>query len=211
MKNLIKNFLFSYLFIFNAISSNHMLDQRDERKISFSPTINLSEKPGLDTEDQDKLKLSYAKHLYVDETFLSLKDKEIIGQLTSLKTLSLVNCGLGNNDLVYFLSLPKLKTLNISYNQFDTKFLASINKVSNVKSLICWGNTIGSHGLEKIRTLMPNLNDLNIEACKLEDDALDILQTFPKLNKLIIKRNNFSKSGLYDFLIKKPESLKIFY
>ncbi|EAY24529.1 leucine-rich repeat domain-containing protein [Microscilla marina] len=140
----------------------------------------------------------------LDLSELLMEKPPVIGKLDNLKSLTMHNCGLGNNNLAFLKTLKNLRHVDFSYNYLtDLSSFSSLSKLTSfyvannhlpdltslkhfpqLEALQLQNNEI--HELDGIEHLS-NLRHLNLEGNLL--DELDPLQHLPQLELLSVKDN----------------------
>jgi hypothetical protein len=161
---------------------------------------------------------------------LSPNDLAMFGSLTSLKELSLLECGItdegvkrlahlvnlerlelvGNNltdaGLEQLKGLTKLQKLTVSGNEITDAGLVHLKSLTALKTLRALGSVkITDKGLAHLESLK-NLEELDVSGDALTGSGLDHLKKLPKLEELALRNNRIRNAELVH--LKNIKNLK---
>jgi len=124
-----------------------------------------------------------------------------LARMRTLRVLYLYSCSITDVMLAGLVSIPHLKTIDISGGiGFDTgitdKGLEALSKITSLESVHLAGGRYTDKGLEYLSQLK-NLKRLEIpNNRKFTDEGLKYLSQLPNLEELLLSGNNLTKSGI---------------
>ncbi|KAG4156880.1 hypothetical protein ERO13_D02G025866v2 [Gossypium hirsutum] len=127
----------------------------------------------LHIQDGTQLRLTNLEELYLGGNLFRNNTISFLQGLSSLKSLTLTNNhlqgSLDTKDGGRKLELTHLEELNLDGNLFNTSVFASLNKLSNLKSLSIWDNGLkGSIDMKDLEAFI-NLRELDMGGNELKD------------------------------------------
>lgn len=194
MKNLILGVLFVFGFVTTVYASNGFVDLEDQDEI---PTTYAGDQNSLSDEIKEELRTNRGiKGFMFNQTPLAKDELQLIGSRDDLELLSVLSCGLRRGDLKHFTSLNALQELDISHNNFTPEDLKDLSCLSNLNVFHCSGIFLEDSGMQFLSKKLSCVKDLNVSACQLSDYSLGLLLTLPRLEKVFLSGNKFSKKEM---------------
>ena len=110
-------------------------------------------------------------------------------------------------DMALFGRLLDLEKVFFLGSNFTDEFLAQLSELKKLKTITVQNSEITVETLKMFATY-PELTSLDLRRnLKLDNDAMETIQTFPKLEKLYVYYNSLSNSGMNK--ISKAQTLKV--
>lgn len=126
--------------------------------------------PLYDADLPHLLRFTQLRDLYLDHSFVSDAGMEVISQLQSLETLSLVDTEITDDALAWLATLPKLRHLELSET------------------------AVTDFGLEALSE-MATLEEITLDRCAVTDAGVAILAQLPSLRKVSLNFTPLSDAG----------------
>ena len=111
------------------------------------------------------------------------------------------------DDMKLFGRLLDLESVVFLGAHFNDEYLAQLSELKKLKEITVQNSAITVETLKMFATL-PELTSLDLRRdLELDNAAMDVIQTFPKLEKLAVLYNKLSNSGMRR--ISKSQTLKV--
>lgn len=136
--------------------------------------------------------------LNLSHSFIGELKEDTFANMKELKHVLLKNCGIEILPFEIFANNKFLWTVDLSDNKLENIDLTMFEGLNRVRILDLSGNKLNKlHGFEKIKTILPELSEINISGNRFEcNDLSVILSTFEKLKVDVVVpefKNNQSK------------------
>ncbi|KAK2633916.1 hypothetical protein Ddye_028708 [Dipteronia dyeriana] len=213
-KNMFNNSILSSLGDLSSLKHLYLNDNRLKGIVDVQDSLNNLEVMDMSNNEIDKFifrkdltNLKNLKFLSMDYTSLDLGFLQMIGLMTTLETLSLLNCGLqsilplediSNNSFQGHIpkevaDLPSLETLNLSRNHFDGCIPSSIGDM-NLQSLDFSYNNLSGEIPEHLVEGCTSLSVLVLSNNKLGGKIFSAKSNLTNLMTLQLNGNSFTGS-----------------
>ena len=116
-----------------------------------------------------------------------------------------------NDDVELLRAFRNLQSLTVRGTTLDDDGLASVGKLTTLHSLSLQTPCLNRGNAERLRSLR-NLRSLTLSFCPLDGhpEILEILESFPQLQKLYLENNNLDSHGV-GFLRSAPQLLSLIH
>lgn len=136
------------------------------------------------------------KALYLVESRATDQGLAYLGALTSLEKLSLAGRRMNGSGLVYLEKLPSLHYLMLNGDNFGGPGFASLRKIPSLKTLCCYDAAVSDAGLRNLSG-HPVLENLAVLRGRLTNRGLAHLKTIASLKKVdIYKESKVTDDGM---------------
>ncbi|KAK1698314.1 hypothetical protein QYE76_015011 [Lolium multiflorum] len=133
-----------------------------------------------------------------DNSFNTLAVPNFVWDITSLKSLSLLDCGLSGPFPDELGNLTLLETFRIAYNNFKGMIPGTLHNMCNLRSLQLGYNNIGADISEVIERIPKcswrNLQELSLAYANITGEALTFVSNLTSLRKFDVSDNQLSGS-----------------
>lgn len=181
-----------------SIASNHFQGEDCAMLGQLTTLRSLNIEGDLHQAELDQLCLSKSlEYLYLSRVGRKTKldDYSALGQISTLKDLSLFNCGIHSRQCEFFHRLQQLQNLTITKNvDINSSVYPHIAWLKALKSLDLFRTAVGDEQLEALQTLA-ELQILFLSSTLVTEQGFRNLQPFPKLEHIFLDKHYSAKDG----------------